>query len=193
VTRQPGGSPLPPSPEPKRIERVARRPRSRVNVAALGVALLVPLALLLGAAFMFGWKFQPMETQSMAPHFPAGSLAVVEPIDATEVEPGMTIVFADPQGRDRLVAHRAVTQLPGTPPVWQTKGDANAEPDPIPVQASAIQGRVVWAIPVLGHVVIALRGPQAVVLLVALPLATLLFTEFRAWRRRDHARAQDAA
>jgi signal peptidase len=158
----------------------------------VAIALLTPLAVLLGIALLLGWKFQPIETASMAPSFPAGSLAVVQPIDATDIQPGMTIVFADPQGLDRLVAHRVVTQLPGNPLVWQTKGDANAEPDPFPVQASAIRGRVVWAIPRLGHVVTALRGPQAVVLLVGLPLAALLFTELRAWRRREQARAQDA-
>jgi signal peptidase len=158
----------------------------------VAVALLTPLAVLLGVAVLFGWKFQPIETASMAPSFPAGSLAVVEPLDAAEIEPGMTIVFTDPHGGDRLVAHRAVTQLPGSPPVWQTKGDANAEPDPFPVQASAIRGRVVWAIPGLGTVVTALRGPPAVVLLVGLPMAILLLTEVRAWRRREHVRAQDA-
>lgn len=159
----------------------------------MGVVGLAPLVLLLVVAFLFGWKFQPIETASMAPRYPAGSLAVVEPMDPADVEPGMTIVFADPQGRDRLVAHRALKLLPGTTPAWQTKGDANAAPDPFPVQARDIQGRVVWAVPVIGQVVTALRGPQAVLLLVGLPLALLLITEMRAWRRRHISRADDAA
>jgi signal peptidase len=144
----------------------------------------LPLAVVLGTAFLLGWKFQPIETGSMAPRYPAGSLAVVEPIDPALVEPGMTIVFTDPNDRGRLVAHRAVALLPGSVPVWETKGDANAESDPIPVQASAIQGRVMWAIPAFGSVVTAMRGPQAIVLLVVLPLFLLLFTELRDWRRR---------
>ena len=82
-------------------------------VGAAAFAVMVPLAMLLGTAFLFGWKFQPIETGSMAPRYPAGSLAVVEPIDASDVEPGSTIVFEDPGSRGRLVAHRVVNVLPG--------------------------------------------------------------------------------
>jgi signal peptidase len=120
----------------------------------------------------------------MAPAYPQGSLALVEPIDPAHVEPGMTIVFADPEGRGRLIAHRALAQLPTDPPAWRTKGDANLAPDPIPVQAKDVHGRVRWAVPLVGYVVTALRGPQAVVLLVGLPLAVLIASEIRARRRR---------
>jgi len=146
--------------------------------------VLAVLASALGAAFLLGLRFQPIESGSMEPGLREGALAVVAHIDAADVEPGMTIVFADPLAPDRLVAHRAVAALPGEPPAWRTKGDANAQPDPVPVQAGAIQGRVLWAIPALGRVVTALRGPQAIVLLVGLPLALLVVTEIRAWRGR---------
>ena len=149
--------------------------------------------LLLVTAFVVGWKFQPIETASMEPNLPVGSLAVVGPINSSEVETGMTVVFIDPQTPDRLVAHAVVKLLPGTVPAWQTKGDANAEPDPFPVHANAIQGRVLWAIPFLGHLVTALRGPQAVVLLVGLPLAALFASEVRDRRRRIRVRTPDVA
>lgn len=167
----------------------ARVPASRrrgvmLPVAALAIAVLLPLAVLVGTAFLMGWKFQVIETGSMAPRYPAGSLAVIEPLDAADVRPGMTVVFEDPLDRRRLVAHRIVKRLPGGSPVWATKGDANAESDPAPVHAAAIQGRVRWAIPGLGRVVSALHGAWAVALLVGAPLALLLFTEIVAARRR---------
>ena len=146
--------------------------------------VLLPLAVLLGAVFLLGWRFQVIETGSMAPRYPAGSLAIVEPVDAAEVRPGMTVVFEDPFVRERLVAHRVVKRLPGSSPVWATKGDANAENDPAPVHAAAIQGRVRWAIPGLGGVVSGLNGGWAVGLLVGVPLALLLLTELAALRRR---------
>jgi hypothetical protein len=96
----------------------------------------------------------------------------------------MTVVFEDPFVRGRLVAHRVVKRLPGSSPVWATKGDANAESDPAPVHAAAIQGRVRWAVPGLGRAVSGLHGGWAVVLLVGVPLAILLFTELAAVRRR---------
>lgn len=96
----------------------------------------------------------------------------------------MTIVFTDPQDPSRLIAHRAVKPLAGDPPTWQTKGDANAEVDSLPVHASMVRGRVAWSIPGLGSVVTAVRGGPAVVLLVGLPLALLAITELLDIRRK---------
>ena len=162
-----------------------------VPVAAVVVALLLPLAILLGTAFLFGLRFQPVETNSMAPGYPAGSLAVVQPLDVGDVEPGMIIVFADSQDPSRLIAHRVVKQLTSDPPAFQTKGDANATADPFPVPAASVRGKVTWAVAGLGGVVTTVRGAPAVLLLVVLPLGILVVTEVLERRRRrtaDHER-----
>jgi signal peptidase len=153
-------------------------------VAAVVVVLLLPLAILLGTAWLFGWRFQPIETNSMAPGSPAGSLAVVQPVDVGAVEPGMIVVFVDQQDASRLIAHRVVKQLAGDPPTFQTKGDANAAMDPFPVAAASIRGKVSWTVAGLGGVVTAIRGTPAVLLLVVLPLALLVVTEVLDRRRR---------
>jgi signal peptidase len=154
-----------------------RRSGLWLPVAALAIAVLLPLAVLFGSAFLLGMRFQPLESGSMEPRFPMGSLALVAPIDAEEVEAGMTIVFTDPLDPSRLIAHRAIKPLPGDPPAWQTKGDANAGADSLPVYASMVRGRVAWSIPGLGSIVTAVRGGPAVVLLVGLPLTLLVATE----------------
>lgn len=153
-------------------------------VAALGVAVLMPLAVLLGVAFLMGWRFQAIETASMAPRYPSGSLAIVEPLDPADVRPGMTIVFEDPLQRGRLVAHRVVKRLPGESPAWATKGDANAENDAAPVHAAAVHGRVRWAVPEVGRFVSSLHGWMAIALLVGLPLLVLVIAELAALRRK---------
>jgi signal peptidase I len=161
-----------------------RQRRVYVPVAAFAVAVGLAAVLLLATALLMGWKFQVIETGSMAPRYPVDSLAIVEPLDPADVRPGTTVVFEDPLVRGRLVAHRVVKRLPGRSPAWMTKGDANAEADPAPVHAAAIQGRVRWAIPGLGRLVSALHGGWAVALLVGLPLAVLGLTELTALRRR---------
>jgi signal peptidase I len=163
-----------------------------VPIAAVAVAVLLPLCVVLGTAFLSGWKFQPIETGSMAPNYPSGSLAVVEPIDPALVMPGMVVVFEDPQSRGRLVAHRVVKRLPGKSPVWETKGDANAVRDPLPVSAPAIRGRARWAVPALGDVVSALTGWLGVALLVGLPLTILVVTELRELSQRPRRTAPEA-
>jgi hypothetical protein len=40
-----------------------------------------------------------IETGSMGPRYPAGSLAIVEPFDPADVRPGMTVVFENPLQR----------------------------------------------------------------------------------------------
>jgi len=167
-----------------------RRQGLWLPVAALVIAVLLPLAVLLGSAFLMGMRFQPIESGSMEPRYPMGSLAVVAPIDAAEVEPGMTIVFTDPLDQSRLIAHRAVKPLPGDPPAWQTKGDANAEVDPLPVHAGTVRGRIAWSIAGLGGVVTAVRGGPAVVILVGVPLTILLVTEILDVGRKRRTSAQ---
>ncbi len=166
-------------------QRAARRRRGlALPVAGLAIAVLVPLAVFLGAAVLLGWKLQVIETGSMAPRYPAGSLAIVEPVDPAAVRPGMTVVFEDPFVRGKLVAHRVVKRLSGSSPVWATKGDANAENDPAPVHAAAIQGRVRWAVPGLGRAASSLSGAWALGLLVGLPLVLLLVSELVVRRRQ---------
>ncbi len=78
----------------------------------------------------------------------------------------------------------ASAPLPGDPPAWQTKGDANAEVDSLPVRASLVRGRVAWSIPGLGRVVTAVRGGPAVLLPVSVPLTLLVATELLERRRK---------
>lgn len=167
----------------------ALRPRAAIwlPLAALALALLVPLAILLGTAWLFGWRFQPVETGSMAPALPVGALAVVQPADPARIVPGTTIVFRDPQDGSRLVAHRVVAVTAAAPPQYRTRGDANPADDPHPVPVANVQGIVAWTIPSLGTVVGTVRGAPAVALLVGLPLAVLAATELAALRRRQRA------
>ena len=173
---------------PGRLAARLRRRGVLLPIAVVALAVLLPVAILLTTGFLLGWRFQPIETGSMEPRYPAGSLAIVVPVDPADVEPGMTIVFDDPLGGDRVVAHRVVRQLPGELLAWETRGDANAESDPFPVQASAVQGRVAWTIPGVGSVITALHGPQTILLLVVLPLVVLVWTEFADWRRNARVR-----
>lgn len=153
-------------------------------VGALAIALLVPFTTMLVAAWLFGWRFQPVESASMAPAMPRGTLAIVQPADPSRVVPGTIVVFADPVDPSRLIAHRIVRALPGSPPRWETRGDANEAIDSRPVPVTAVQGIVAWNVPGLGSAVTTLRGMPAVLLLVVLPLAILALTEIDGYRRR---------
>jgi len=101
----------------------------------------------------------------------------------------MVIVFRDPGSADRLVAHRAVKRWPGETSSWQTQGDANRDPDPWPVAADDVRGRVRWGVPGLGSVVSKLSGWPGAVALVGFPLGLLAVSECSDYMRRRQARS----
>jgi signal peptidase I len=142
--------------------------------AVLAVAVLLPAATFAVAAWLQGWKLQPVRSASMEPTYTVGSLLVVEPIDASEVRPGMAVTFADPAGADRLVTHRVLRPAPGPNLAFVTQGDANTIPDPLPVSAREVRGRVRSAVPGLGTALHALRWPRNVLVLVVAPLVALV-------------------
>src|SRR6186997_3292349 len=109
------------------------RGRLVAALAVLSVAVLVPLAAFLVCAWLLGWQLQSVQSGSMQPTYPVGSLLVVAAIDPATVGPGTAIVFRDPADAARLVTHRVVAVAPGQPLAFMTKGDANATADLIPV------------------------------------------------------------
>ena len=162
-----------------------------VLLAVVGVSVLAPLVALVGTVVLFGWQLSVIETGSMAPTYPAGSLAIVEPIDAAQVQPGMTVVFRDPDNSGRLVAHRVTRLIAGAPLRFETQGDANLTVDQNPVLARDINGRVRWAVPRLGSVAEALHGPSTPLVLVGVPLVLLVVSEgIVLTRRRSRAQTE---
>jgi signal peptidase I len=154
--------------------------RAPLVPTVLTLAVLIPVTVFLVAVWVQGWQLQAVESGSMAPTYPVGSLLVVEPIDASQVAPGMAIVFQDPAEPERLVTHRVVGTVPGDELQFWTQGDANPAQDPFPVPARFVRGRVRSQIDGLGFAADWLRWPRSFLLLVALPGVLLLVTEWRA-------------
>jgi signal peptidase len=148
-------------------------------LAVLAIVFLLPLAAFLVAVWLLGWQLQAVLSGSMEPTYPVGSLLVVAPIDASEVEPGMALVFEDPAAAGRIVTHRVIALAPGGSLQFVTQGDANARPDPIPVPARMVRGRVLWQVNHLGTALTWLEWPRGFLLLVLLPALLLVLSEWR--------------
>jgi signal peptidase len=144
------------------------------------VALLLPLATFLVAAWLLGWQLASVLSGSMSPTYSMGSLVVVGPVDPADVEIGMAIAFQDPDDPTRLVAHRVVSIAPGDALAFTTKGDANATADAAPVPARFVRGRVLWGVTYLGTLMDWLQWPRSFVVLVVVPCVLLAFVEWRA-------------
>jgi signal peptidase len=110
---------------------------------------------------------------SMAPAIALGSAIIVEPVAASDLKVG-DVVSLRAGDEHALFTHRITEIHPESDGIWiQTKGDANATPDPTRVPASAVEGRVQLAIPYAGFLIALLSIPTGVLFLVGLA-ATLL-------------------
>lgn len=134
-----------------------------VTVVVLGlVGLAVAVAVVPAVT---GSRAYTVLSGSMVPTLPVGSLVVSRPVDADGVVVGDLISFVDrdrTRGETRTVTHRVVAVDPG--PVFTTRGDANPAPDPHPVTARDLLGRVWYHLPWVGGAAGFLRtGPGLVV------------------------------
>ena len=154
-----------------------------VTLGVGAVALLLPLTAFLVSAWLLGWQLVSVQTGSMTPAYPVGSLLVVGQVDAAQVGPGMAIVFEDPATPGRLVTHRVIRVAPSDALQFVTQGDANVAVDPAAVPARMVRGRVLWSVTHLGTALDWLQWPRSFVLLVVLPGALLLASDVRARRR----------
>ncbi len=166
----------------------ASRPRRRAHsvLQLVKKALLaVLLAGCLGYGALFALHLAPlvMVTGSMGHKIPAGSLVVDRAIPPSELKVGDVITFQKPIGEHGLDTHRIIG-IDSTGPVtrYQTKGDANAEPDPWMISFPTGQkaNRVSFHVPYLGWALLYLRMPLVRTLILAAVMLTILTTFLKA-------------
>lgn len=148
------------------MTRVLRRTAAGVGCAvllgALTLMLLVPVAVH-GAALA-------VRSGSMAPALGVGDLVVVRPVAAASLRVGDIATYRSAGGA--LITHRIVAVAgAGSERSFTFRGDANPAPDPQPVPAADVLGRMWFSLPYLGTVrerLAALRTPIVVGAVVAL-------------------------
>ena len=151
------------------------------------IVLLVTSLLILIGAVTNRYRVLSVLSGSMEPTIPKGALILAFAYPAKEIRPGDTITFQSPRDTNILITHRVTGVMqPGVYPVIQTKGDANAAPDPWNLQLTdPLAWRTVFVVPYIGRVLAWLREPMiGMGLLTGLPLllgAVWLATFW--WRR----------
>ena len=136
----------------RKTYKKGRRRRAALNL--LGTLLLVAVILLcipVTVPRLFGYQVYNVLTGSMDPAIPAGSLVYVKAAEPSGIEPGDVIVFYSSVDSGAIITHRVVENhtVSGE---FITKGDANAQEDPLPVEYEMLLGRVELSIPRLGGV-----------------------------------------
>jgi signal peptidase len=129
-------------------------------LATLVVARLIPMATG-GSTFVVGGG-------SMEPTIPLGSVVIDTPVAASGLAVG-DIVSLRTGSQHAVFTHRITRVVEREGAIWlETRGDANGEPDPSLVPATAVIGRVAVSIPVMGFLIVLVSTLSGVAFLVAL-------------------------
>jgi signal peptidase I len=98
-----------------------------------------------------GWEFDAVLSGSMVPAYDIGGLVVFRPVDTVELKEGDIISFKLP-GIDTPICHRIIDIMDENGSIYyQTKGDANEDPDPDKVLPEYVKGTGVLHIPYVGR------------------------------------------
>lgn len=158
------------------------------SLAIVAVVVVMPLA--------FGYQRYVITGGSMTGTIPKGALIFSENVPVKSLIVGDIITY-EPPGTHKAVTHRiiAITADAKKNRAYQTKGDANATPDPWKFTLDRPEQAVYrFAIPYLGYVLAALTLPIARILILALPAVIIALSIMRAlWRDAgDEVRKQKA-
>jgi signal peptidase len=147
----------------------ARARSGRAGIAVGGVLLsllLVVLATAVSAVAVvprvIGAVPLTVLTGSMQPTYNPGDLVVVRPVAAEAIAVGDVVTFQPTSDDPTLVTHRVIevrTGAAGAVSGFVTQGDANSAVD-APIVPDQVMGRVVYAVPLIGHLTHATLGPQ---------------------------------
>ncbi|MFJ4999755.1 signal peptidase I [Microbacterium sp. NPDC088619] len=151
--------------------------------ALAGLACIVLVVI----AFTANITLIMFRTGSMAPTIPAGSVAVVQSVAASDVRVG-DVVTVDRDG-DLPVTHRITSVAPGANEgerVITMRGDANAADDPYPYTVQTVRV-VLFSIPGIAAVIVAMGSPSV---LGGLTLGATALVVWAFWPRSKGPRAR---
>ncbi len=144
------------------------------NIAALLTAFVIFFSVIaLGivyAPMLFGLKAYAVETGSMEPTIPEGSMVYVQKYSSFEdYQVNDVVTFTDPSTSESFT-HRIV-QIDSAQMMFVTQGDANSIPDLEPTQASLAVGKVKFSIPFLGYAASLLKSNPVKIAVVIIYIA----------------------
>lgn len=115
---------------------------------------------------------------SMEPVYDVGDIVFVERVSPAAVGVGDVITFRLEPGSTTLVTHRVIAvEETAAGPSFRTQGDANEDPDPAPVAAENLVGRVAFAMPLYGHFLGLVKSRLGNLIFLVLPGVVILVTE----------------
>lgn len=147
----------------------------------LFVLLAVMLTTEVRVPFLHNYQLLAIQTASMEPTMPVGSLAVVKHLSEIENEPQINQIwsFRHPDTNE-LVTHRIIAvEKFDSNKIIITQGDANQSPDSWQLETSDLVGPVLFSVPYIGYILVTLKSPLGFALLLGIPAILIILEELR--------------
>lgn len=141
---------------------------------------------LVGAVLLFAlvplennYKLLIVQSGSMQPTIPVGSMVVVAP--QVEYQVGDAVTFVPSViDKKQYVTHRISRYASDTfGLLYETKGDANKTPDPGTIAREQIIGKVILTVPYVGWVTSHMKTPLGFILVVIVPATIVIYEEMK--------------
>jgi len=151
----------------------------------LSVILLIIFAIAANFVIIAQALFSPLsvvEGNSMNPAIKDDDAVVITATEPHQLEIGDVVAFKDPEVSGQTIIHRIVNmEDKDSGLVVETKGDANAYPDPYLMPANRISGKVRAVFPRAGLFLNYLRSPSGFIICVVCPVFLLLLYLVSHW------------
>lgn len=166
----------------KKKQRINWSLLNKITYAAL-VFMVIFLALVTFISALNikgGLRILSIQSGSMAPSLPAGSVIVIKGAQDYNVGDVVTYVReGTPQAKSAITTTHRITEIKkadeGT--FYVTKGDLNSSADGEPINKDRVLGKVFWAMPFLGYLISFVRSPVGFLALIVIPATLIVYSE----------------
>lgn len=148
---------------------ISVKEKLKILISSVGCCLLVFLLMIVFIPKIIGYETYYIQTGSMEPVVPKGSLVFVKEVEFADVKAGDILTFHS-DDETEFFTHRVI-EIDENNQMFTTKGDANAEEDPLPTSYYFAQGRVDFSIPLVGYIAEFLNSVMGKVVVGAVYLA----------------------
>lgn len=131
--------------------------------------LVMAVSFSIYAAPHIGWRVNGLRSGSMAPALNTGDMVVTAPVLPETLKVNDIVVFHTPNTMTNLICHRVLSIMEAPELTFQTKGDANKNPDPFLVPATDLVGKLAFHIPLLGYAVQFLQTKSGLIIFLVFP------------------------
>lgn len=128
----------------------------KILISSIAICVLAFLLMIIYIPKIMGYKAFYIESGSMSPSIPQGSMVLEKKVDFEDISEGDVLTFKN-DTETEYFTHRVIA-IDKANKMFTTKGDANDEADPKETSNYFVEGRVDFSIPLIGYLMSFLKS-----------------------------------